>query len=160
MAKISDLKVNDSTKERFWTKVAQPNENGCMDWKGATYRDGYGSFSVKRSTNLAAHRVSYVLNVDPIPDGLYVCHKCDRKICVAPAHLFLGTCKDNLQDMVKKKRHMYGEKSLKAKLKEVEVREILADTVSSNEDLGNKYGVTSSHIWGIKRRIYWKEINL
>lgn len=41
----------------------------------------------------------------PIPDGKLVCHKCDNKLCCNPAHFFIGSCKDNTQDMLSKGRH-------------------------------------------------------
>jgi hypothetical protein len=40
----------------------------------------------------------------PIPEGMYVLHTCDNKVCIEPSHLFLGTKKDNSIDMAKKGR--------------------------------------------------------
>lgn len=108
--------VNAATlNERFWAKVNPPDENGCMNWKTHANQH-YGQFHYK-SKVCGAHRVSWELHFGPIPNDLYVLHKCDNTKCVNPSHLFLGTQKDNLQDAKKKGRMPKGEKHYRAKLK-------------------------------------------
>lgn len=86
---------------RFWRR-AQPGPN-CWTWDGAPYNGGYGRMYFNEKVQ-AAHRVSWQLFRGSIPDGMLVCHHCDNPICVNPAHLFVGTSRDNVLDMVKKDR--------------------------------------------------------
>ena len=58
-----------------------------------------------------AHRASWIMEFGPIPDGLLVLHKCDVRNCVRPGHLFLGTYKDNMDDMYAKGRGPTGDKN-------------------------------------------------
>lgn len=103
---------------RFWSKV---DKNGpilphmdtpCWEWIGRRVQGKYGYFDVLVSTNTStqvyAHRISWeISNSQPIPDKLYVLHKCDNPPCVNPDHLFLGTYKDNSDDMIRKGRAVH-----------------------------------------------------
>lgn len=57
-------------------------------------------------TSMGAHRASWIMTFGAIPkETPWVLHKCDVPLCVNPDHLFLGTLRDNLLDMISKDRH-------------------------------------------------------
>lgn len=97
--------------DRFWAKVDKSAGNdACWIWTGYIHWKGYGQFSVSaQKRTRRAHRVAYEIKYGKIPDGAFVCHKCDNRSCCNPAHLFLGSPQDNTSDMIIKGRQSQGE---------------------------------------------------
>lgn len=78
--------------------------DGCWYWTGAKRSTGYGNFCFN-GVSTGAHRVSWFIFKGNIKNNLFVLHKCDNPSCVNPEHLFLGTQKDNIEDMHRKGRN-------------------------------------------------------
>lgn len=140
--------TTEQRARRFWSKVAM-TQHGCWLWQATTMIDGYGQFGVDGRVELA-HRVAYELLAGPIPDGLYVCHRCDTPSCVRPSHLFLGTPQDNVDDMHAKGRatKAAGERSGNARLTDdqvVEIRTRRADGETTYA-LAAEFGITPQYV--------------
>jgi hypothetical protein len=94
-------------KLRFAAKT-KPQANGCLLWIGTVTPDGYGTFSIGKTT-WRAHRLAWFWFSGQHPREMCVCHRCDNPICVQPTHLFLGTTQDNIADKLAKGRQRAGE---------------------------------------------------
>ena len=143
-----------SATERFWANVDKSGD--CWEWMASKNTYGYGCLRFEGKQG-QAHRFSWFLHHGEIPKGMLVCHTCDNPGCVNPAHLFLGTPKDNTLDAVKKGRMGAGEANGRAKLSNDDVLSIREDDRTSRV-IGLDYGVQASAIRKIKRRESWRHL--
>jgi len=88
--------------DRFLKKVQKTDT--CWLWTASGVPKGYGVIFYQGKQQYA-HRVSYLLHVGPIPEGMQVLHSCDVPRCVNPEHLSIGTALDNSRNMLSKGRH-------------------------------------------------------
>lgn len=151
-----------SMDERFWCYVDVGDENSCWNWIGCADEDGYGVFWVGGKKRMKrAHRVSFELYFGAIPAGMFVCHRCDNSACVNPAHLFLGTHRDNMRDMVQRGRSYHpecfvGHRGIEhpgAKLNSEQLELIRTSNLIQSE-LAELFGVSQQTISRVKRHEY------
>ncbi|MCH8067616.1 MAG: HNH endonuclease [Nanoarchaeota archaeon] len=136
-------KLNEYQKTNFFSKVDKSKD--CWEWQARRSPDGYGEVGLNHKRYLA-HRVSYSISNGYIPQGMFVCHKCDNPPCVNPDHLFLGTADDNMKDMVSK-----GRAAIQTNLKKEDVLYIYGKRrCLTREVLSKMFNISStiiSNIW-------------
>lgn len=129
-----------STRYWIWQRYCQPIGYGMTKYKGKM---------------VLVHRLFYTLFVGPIPDGLKVCHTCDVPSCCNPEHLFLGTQKDNVTDMLLK-----GRNSFRSKLNSdhvLEIRNLFSEGYTVVQ-LSNRYQVSIQQIQAILANLSWRHV--
>jgi hypothetical protein len=148
--------------ERFWEKVdTSGGPSACWLWT-ASLAAGYGQFMLNaRTVPIRSHRFAWELSNGAIPDGLFVCHRCDVKACCNPSHMFLGTILDNTRDATDKGLMPRGERNGSAILNEATVRTILATPLERGviARLAREHGVSVATIGLIVHRKNWRHVS-
>lgn len=133
--------------ERLWLKSSGQADDECWEYLGKDVTKA-GHVRIRKNTveRIFVHRLAWeAYNAEPIPDGMYVLHHCDNPKCFNPNHLFIGTIKDNVHDMIKKGRHRPPSKLTK------EQRRDIAQSSLDARTLANQYKITPTRIRQIKK---------
>lgn len=152
---------NLAMDELFWSKVDKSGE--CWEWQGHINSGGYGMTNTRYGTR-QAHRVAWILTNGAIPEGLDVCHHCDNRPCVNPAHLFLGTTAENMLDRDQKGRHRTGwydkrgAGNPRAKLNPAQIMAIRSRAEVPSAILAREFSVSPSMIRRIIRGSSWNNL--
>lgn len=173
--------VRQSLRERFEERVDRSEgPDACWRWTGAIEASGYGRLTDYWKKH-SAHRLAYVFEHGEVPEGKNVCHSCDNRWCVNPAHLWAGTQRENVADMMAKGRAnrpgpinpLRGEAAPVAKLTAADVLAIRAaytnrrsagakthrgDAPCSIRGLAEQYGVSTGAIHAIIQRRTWTHL--
>lgn len=139
----------------FWNQISRGLNHECWPWNGAKTPGGYAKFRINGKF-FRCHRLAFLFVNGRIPKGLCVCHRCDNRLCCNPAHLFLGTFKENIHDCMAKGRWASGETHGMAKLTTAEVIQIFS-APGTQKSIAEKYKVCEGTVHRIKRRTRWKK---
>jgi len=178
------VNFSESDLKRFWSRVDKngtipahrPELGKCWVWTGGKI-EGYGAFWFN-GRNHFAHRISFKIAGNSLPDDLCACHHCDNRPCVNPSHIFPGTAQDNAIDRENKgrgnkafgerngsrthpERFPKGENHCFSKLTDIQVIEIRRRKAAggiTQTALAKQYGVDQSAISEIVNRKTWKHI--
>lgn len=138
-----------STVDRFWAHVEKTD--GCWNWTSKRNHAGYGVFTYQGKPYLA-HRALFWLMTGEWPAATeLVLHACDNPRCVNPAHLSLGTHRDNSRDMARKLRSAHRKLSPE-QVVELRRRHTVGD---GYKKLAREFGVGRSLVMRIVKRQAW-----
>ena len=151
--------------ERFWKYTSRAGEDECWLWKGFRDKDGYGALTLMRKCGkwawrpVRAHRISWEIHAGPIPSGMCVLHHCDVRECVNPKHLYVGTNRDNQDDVIARNRRK-GERQSNHKLTNADVAWLrsVEPTWANARIMAVKLRITPENASMVMLRKTWKHL--
>ena len=148
-------------ENRLLSNIEVDQNTGCWNWTGNTFGgeggSGYGRMTID-GKNAVAHRVSYQHFKGDIPEGLFICHSCDNRLCINPDHLNPGTHTENMNDMVRAGHSSRGERNGQALLTKedvVEIKKLISSNKVTYRRIGKMFGVSRYAIKDIASGRTW-----
>jgi HNH endonuclease len=148
-------------------------EDPCEEYRGAKRPSGHGNRNF-RGIPMLASRAAWIEANGPVPDGLWVLHRCDNPPCVKVSHLYLGTPQDNVRDMWERgnpyspgpngvgmaTRFGPGSSHWRAKLTESDVRRMRARNAEGADvsTLAAEFEMSPRQVLDIVRRKAWRHV--
>lgn len=162
--------LKKTVRERFYSYVndspGQGPNGDCHTMNKPPGACGYPLFSLEGMEHPASW-TAYWLEYGVLPDfkgkGERACHTCDFRLCVNYQHIFIGTAKDNIDDMVSKWRHCHGEGARTAKLTNTDVMIIRLmlqrGLYPGDSEAAALFGVGRTTVASVRRKLRWKHIS-
>ena len=160
---VGQVKKPHESEMEFLGSFDVDDVTGCWVWNAGRASFGYGALKSNQK-RIRAHRFSYERSFGEIPKGMIVRHSCDNPPCVNPAHLELGTMRDNTRDMMKRGRAKFfpgselkGEAHPLSKITP-EIAKMIFGAMGKHADIAAIFHVSPSLVGGIKRGTHWKHV--
>lgn len=166
--------TDDQARARFRLRLDTTIRGDCWMWTGPVNSCGYGAMG-GRGRPCTSSRYAWEVFVGAIPVGMQVLHKCDTigqpndisyRRCCNPAHMYLGTPKQNHDDKVAHGRDANpplrkGEDVYGAKLSAAAVQEIfcLRTNGATQRVLAERFSVSRGAIGLVLSGKTWSHVS-
>lgn len=106
---VARVRVDEATACWIWTGPYWKNRPWPQNRYG--YIGIWGGPGSIRSKTVGTHRAMLLAIHGPLTPQQCACHRCDVPLCINPAHLFIGSMRDNILDSRSKNRHHEAKKN-------------------------------------------------
>lgn len=128
-----------NTLESILSRLEIRKDSDCWWWTGCLNTQGYGEVYYDGRQHLV-HRLIFSM-LHESPGGSWVLHECDNPVCCNPGHLYLGTARDNSNDMIARGRHRPSKTAAKLSPEDVIAIRLAYPAVKNYSAIGRLYGI-------------------
>lgn len=134
--------------ERLWLNSTGFDDKECWICHLKGSQSGHARIRLDNKSRMMVHRLAYeAYHAEPIPNKMQVNHHCDNPRCFNPAHLYLGTQKDNMRDRSIRNRQNINRKIPLSKI------EYIKNSDKHPEELAKEFNVTRQAILYHKKKM-------